>query len=135
MLVEKGYFPDVKTVFDKVLYHGGPLYVPYTRRTIDECVALIRKVGGLAVLAHPGLLKRTLDEVLTHDFDGVEVYHPKNRGRFDEFLELAKNAIGISAAAPIFTEPSAVFRKAWESLRSMLKRYRLCCLTYPNKGR
>lgn len=90
MLVEKGYFPDVKTVFDKVLYHGGPLYVPYTRRTIDECVALIRKVGGLAVLAHPGLLKRTLDEVLTHDFDGVEVYHPKNRGRFDEFLELAK---------------------------------------------
>lgn len=51
---------------------------------------LIRKVGGLAVLAHPGLLKRTLDEVLTHDFDGVEVYHPKNRGRFDEFLELAK---------------------------------------------
>ena len=91
MLVEKGYFPDVKTVFDKVLYHGGPLYVPYTRRTIDECVALIRKVGGIAVLAHPGLLKRTLDEVLTHDFDGVEVYHPKYRGRFEEFLKLAQD--------------------------------------------
>ncbi|MGN0947638.1 MAG: PHP domain-containing protein [Megasphaera sp.] len=90
LLVAKGYFPDVKTVFDKLLYRGGPAYVPYHRRTIDECVALIRQAGGMAVLAHPGLLKRTLAEVLTHDFDGVEVYHPKNRGRYEEFLQLAQ---------------------------------------------
>ena len=90
-LVAKGYFPDVKTVFDKLLYRGGPAYVPYHRRSIDDCVALIRQAGGIAVLAHPGLLKRTLDQVLAHDFDGVEVYHPKNRGRYKEFLKLAED--------------------------------------------
>ena len=90
-LVAKGYFPDVKTVFDKLLYRGGPAYVPYHRRSIDDCVALIRQAGGIAVLAHPGLLKRPLDQVLAHDFDGVEVYHPKNRGRYKEFLKLAED--------------------------------------------
>ena len=90
-LVAKGYFPDVKTVFDKLLYRGGPAYVPYHRRSIDDCVVLIRQAGGIAVLAHPGLLKRTLDQVLAHDFDGVEVYHPKNRGRYKEFLKLAED--------------------------------------------
>ena len=47
--------------------------------------------GTAAILAHPGLLKRTLDQVLAHDFDGVEVYHPKNRGRYKEFLKLAED--------------------------------------------
>lgn len=90
-LVARGYFPDVATVFDKILYRGGPAYVPYHRRSIDDCVALIRGAGGLAVLAHPGLLQWTLAEVLTHDFDGIEVYHPKNRGRYEEFLQIAKD--------------------------------------------
>lgn len=50
LLVAKGYFPDVKTVFDKLLYRGGPAYVPYHRRSIDDCVALIRQAGGTAIL-------------------------------------------------------------------------------------
>ena len=36
MLVAKGYFPDVKAVFDTILYRGGPAYVPYHRLTVDE---------------------------------------------------------------------------------------------------
>ena len=90
MLIEKGYFPDVKAVFDAVLYRGGPAYVPYQRKTIDECIEIIHGAGGLAFLAHPGLVKKGLDHVLTHPFDGIEVYHPKNRGRYEEFLGVAK---------------------------------------------
>ena len=90
MLVEKGYFPDVKTVFDKLLYRGGPAYVPYSRRTIDECIELIHGAGGLAFLAHPALLHKALAPVLTHSFDGIEVYHPRNAGRYDELLAVAK---------------------------------------------
>ncbi len=90
MLIAKGYFPDVKTVFDKILYRGGPAYVPYQRKTLDECIDIIHGAGGLAFLAHPGLVKKGLDHVLTHPFDGIEVYHPKNRGRYEEFLTVAK---------------------------------------------
>lgn len=90
MLIEKGYFPDVKSVFDQILYRGGPAYVPYQRKTIDECIDIIHGAGGIAVLAHPALVTKGLDQVLLHPFDGIEVYHPKNRGRYDEFLAIAK---------------------------------------------
>ena len=89
MLVEHGDFPDVKSVFATLLYRGGPAYVPYHRRTVDECIDLIHTAGGLAFLAHPGLLHRTLDDVLTYAFDGLEVYHPNNRGSYAKFLEIA----------------------------------------------
>ncbi len=89
MLVEKGYFPDIKTAFDEILHRGGPAYVPYRRRTIDECIALIHEAGGLAVLAHPALIVRSLPQVLARPFDGIEVYHPRNRGRYGEFLAVA----------------------------------------------
>ena len=89
MLVDGGYCPDVKTAFDTLLYRGGPVYVPYKRWSIDECIGLIHAAGGVAVLAHPGLLNHTLSQVLAHPFDGIEVFHPNNRGRFDEFLALA----------------------------------------------
>lgn len=90
LLVAKGYFPDVHAVFDELLYRNGPAYVPYRRHSIDECIDIIHAAKGYALLAHPGLLKRTLQQVLTHSFDGLEVYHPNNRGRFDEFLHIAK---------------------------------------------
>lgn len=90
MLVAEGYFPDVASVFDTILYRGGPAYVPYQRKSIDECIELIHQAGGLAVLAHPGLLNAALPHVLKHSFDGIEVYHPKNRGRYEEFLAVAE---------------------------------------------
>lgn len=117
----KGYFPDVKTVFDKLLYRGGPAYVPYHRRSIDDCVALIRQAGGTAILAHPGLLKRTLDQVLAHDFDGVEVYHPKNRGRYKEFLKLAEDRHGYVSGGSDFHGTTGRFPRS-ASLPSMPRR-------------
>ena len=90
MLIDKGYYHSVKEVFDKILYRGGPAYIPYKRRTIKECIDLIHKAGGLAVLAHPGMVKENLATVLRYSFDGIEVFHPENVGREAEFLTLAK---------------------------------------------
>ncbi len=90
MLVQKGYFPTVKDVFDKLLYRGGPAYVPYQRKTIEECIEIIHQAGGLAVLAHPGLIARSLSDVLQRPFDGLEVYHPQNKDRWPVYLHLAQ---------------------------------------------
>ena len=43
----------------------------------------------VAVLAHPGLLHQALQPVLQHPFDGLEVYHPNNAGRYEEFAAIA----------------------------------------------
>ena len=73
---------------------GRPGYVPRRRLSLAEGVALIHQAGGLAVCAHPGLLKKP-DEVLqtlvTVGLDGVEVIHSEHdqadRERFAKFAE------------------------------------------------
>ena len=64
--------------------------MPLTNNELQRAIELIHQAGGLAVLAHPGLLHAALPHVLTHSFDGIEVYHPKNRGRYEEFLAVAE---------------------------------------------
>lgn len=90
MLVQKGYFQTVRDVFDKLLYHGGPAYVPYQRKTIEECIEIIHQAGGWAVLAHPGLIHKGLHDVLQRPFDGLEVYHPQNKEQWPTYLQIAK---------------------------------------------
>ncbi|MEZ4549867.1 MAG: hypothetical protein R2874_05145 [Desulfobacterales bacterium] len=45
--------------FDKWLGKGKPAYVEKARIATDRAIELIRKAGGVAVLAHPGLLDVT----------------------------------------------------------------------------
>lgn len=90
MLVQKGYFPTVADVFEKLLYRGGPAYVPYQRKTIEECIEIIHQAGGLAVLAHPGLIANGLSAVLQRPFDGIEVYHPQNKDQWPAYLHIAQ---------------------------------------------
>ena len=91
MLIDSGYFLNTQVVFRELLYRGGPAYVPYTRCTIDECIKTIHAGGGIAVLAHPGLLKKNLKTILASPFDGLEVYHPDNLGREADFITIAQS--------------------------------------------
>ncbi len=81
-LVERGYFPDIGTVFDVLLEHGKPGYVPHYKLTPADTVALIKNAGGLAVLAHPGLVgdDAVVCAMLDLGIDGIEVYHPSHDG-------------------------------------------------------
>jgi predicted metal-dependent phosphoesterase TrpH len=54
-LVKNGHVPDVRTAFDKYLARGGAAYVRREGLSPGECVDVIRKSGGLPVLAHPSL--------------------------------------------------------------------------------
>lgn len=90
ILVQKGYFSTVRDVFEKLLYRDGPAYVPYQRKTIEECIQIIHQAGGLAVLAHPGLIHHGLDAILQRPFDGLEVYHPQNKDRWPYYKHLAE---------------------------------------------
>ncbi len=79
-LVEAGYFPDVAAAFDAVLNRDRPGYVPHYKLTPAATVALIKDAGGLAVLAHPGLVgdDAVVRAMLDLGMDGVEVYHPSH---------------------------------------------------------
>jgi len=80
-VVDKGYAPDVQTVFDLYLADGMPCDVPKAEVTPGDAVAWIHRAGGKAVLAHPkligddGLVAELLD---AFPFDGLEVWHRKH---------------------------------------------------------
>ena len=80
-LVAAGRVRSRRDAFRRWLGDGRVGDVPRRTPALDEGVSLLRRAGGLAVLAHPDrrLLPR-LDELLRAGLDGLEVFHPS----FDE---------------------------------------------------
>lgn len=80
ILIRKGYFSTVGEVFEKLLYSGGPVFIPRTKPEYTEVIDLMHEIGGISILAHPGIIKNTqcIDTVLDAGIDGIEIYHPKN---------------------------------------------------------
>ena len=97
-IVEKGYCPDIETVFNKIL---GKRYM----ETIDRkklppksCIELIKKAGGIAFLAHPNSLKLNLEktfdkikELQRYGLAGIETYHSKlSQTQSNAYVKMAK---------------------------------------------
>lgn len=81
-LKEKGYVESIKEAFDKYIAQGRPAYVPRYKFPPAEAIALIHQAGGIAVLAHPGLIKdaKTVTEIIALGINGLEAYYPEHNG-------------------------------------------------------
>lgn len=79
-LAQAGYVGSPEEAFAKYLDRGKPAYVPRFKLTPGEAIALIQEGGGVAVLAHPGLLRREedLSRILELDWQGIEVFYPEH---------------------------------------------------------
>lgn len=79
-LVKAGCFPTIREAFDKMLEKGRPAYVPHYRLEVEEIIELIHRAGGIAVLAHPKLIKddQLVEELLKKGIEGIEVFYPKH---------------------------------------------------------
>lgn len=81
-MVEKGMVKNIGEAFARYLYDSGPVHIDKHRLTAQEGIALAREMGGVSVLAHPGVSGwlGSLDAFVEMGLDGVEVYHPKHGG-------------------------------------------------------
>lgn len=81
-LVERGVVKSVNEAFARYLYDTGPVHIAKTRLQAGEGIELAKSMGGVAVLAHPGVsgLIGDLDEFVELGLDAVEAYHPKHGG-------------------------------------------------------
>jgi hypothetical protein len=61
-IVERGFAPDVKSVFDHWLAKGKPGYVSHPWAELPDALAWIKGAGGVAVIAHPGRYRLTAAE-------------------------------------------------------------------------
>lgn len=84
---------------------GKPAYVKLDFMTLEEAVVMIKRTGGVAILAHPGNNtkenRELLDAIFAYDIKGLEVYssyHTKEQIHFYE--EYAKqHALAITCGS------------------------------------
>ena len=76
-LMHRGYVKDVATAFRQFLGNGKSCYVKGERSTVSQAIDAIHAAGGLAVLAHPHLIKNSsvVEKVLALPLDGLEAYY------------------------------------------------------------
>lgn len=76
-LVKKGYLRTVQEAFEKYLKDGAICSAPGFRFSPLEVIAMIQKMGGKAILAHPHLYPKDFDcsELLSFPFDGIECHY------------------------------------------------------------
>ncbi len=71
--------------------HDSKAYIPSTKMTTEEGLALARKADCIAIFAHPCLVKNPdyVREILDLGFDGIEVRYPKYEHLEPHFRKLA----------------------------------------------
>jgi len=76
-LVEKGHVVSISEAFRRFLGDDGPAYMPKHKLSPAEAIALLLDVGGIPVLAHPGMLRQDIiSELVSCGLMGLEVFHP-----------------------------------------------------------
>lgn len=98
-MVERGYVADLREAFDRYLARGKPAYARRSVMSPEEAVRVIRKAGGVPVLAHPfslalegRALRNLVEELHGSGLQGIEVYYPAHpQSTQDALLHLARD--------------------------------------------
>lgn len=96
-IVRCGYEENFKCAFLKYLIKGKPAYVKGNKLTYKKALKVINDANGIAVLAHPGKIYRSMaiekiiKELKCYGLKGIEVYHPSHtKEQVNLFYNLSK---------------------------------------------
>jgi 3',5'-nucleoside bisphosphate phosphatase len=97
-LLKKGWVKDIPMAFEKYLAEDAPAYVPKYKQTPFEAIALIRRAGGVAVLAHPMITNRDelIPQMIEAGLAGIEVYYPNCPPHVSEFYQKLAHKHGLA---------------------------------------
>ncbi len=94
MLVEKGYFNNVKDAIEKLLKPGKPAYVQRKRISYKEGIEKIYKMKGISIISHIGKeledgeeIENIIKKFKDSGLDGVEVYHSDHTKKMTNLLK------------------------------------------------
>ena len=89
-IVKQGFAKDKKEVFQRMIGDNCPAYLASTKMTTEEGIALIKKNGGLCVLAHPCLYKKNnVEDLIKLGVDGIEAVYPGKENQETKYRDLA----------------------------------------------
>ena len=92
-LMEKGYVKNRQEAFDRFLKKDGSAYVEAALPTSDQSISLIRRAGGVPVLAHPSYNQspKLLETLVGQGLMGIEAYYPEHgRSLTRHYLDVAE---------------------------------------------
>ncbi len=97
-LKKSGFVKSYDEAFRRFLARGAVAYVPASTLSVEDAISFLHGVGGVAVIAHPGVdgLMDRLEEWSTLGLDGVEVFHPAHSNR--QICELKQEASRLGLA-------------------------------------
>jgi predicted metal-dependent phosphoesterase TrpH len=96
-LVKAGHVADARQAFDQLIGEGKPAFVPRTGPMPAEVISILAKAGGIASLAHPGLLKRDelIPDMVKAGLASLEAFHSDHDSATTErYLAMAER-LGI----------------------------------------
>ena len=72
---------------------GKELYQEIPLLELDTCIKLVHNAGGVVILAHPGRIHKSTDELqelftdlFDQGIDGIECYHPDNNESLSKLI-------------------------------------------------
>lgn len=98
-LKQAGYIKETDDAYtNELIGNEGKAYVPKFQLKPVEAISIIKKAGGIAVLAHPYFINRgkpfgeeEIKELTEYGLDGLEVYHSKHSEKTSQYyLEIAE---------------------------------------------
>lgn len=89
IMVEKGWVATMREAFDKYLGEECQAYVSKFKQSPAEVIKLIRKSGGVAVMAHPMITQKDelIPGMVEAGLQGIEVYYPNYSNNTVSFYE------------------------------------------------
>ncbi len=102
LMVEKGLVQSMDEAFEKYLGQGGLAYTSRFIYEAKEAIKIIQEAGGIAVLAHPLQLDKSVDnldlalqQLRDMGLDGIEVYYPNHSRPFRKRLIALAEKYGL----------------------------------------
>ncbi|MBN1930374.1 MAG: PHP domain-containing protein [Desulfobacterales bacterium] len=85
-MMKKGFVESIDEAFDRYLGKGKPAYVDKYRVECAKAIQIIKNAGGIPVLAHPCLIRPSLNQPIENliitlksmGLKGIEAYYPKH---------------------------------------------------------
>ncbi len=93
-LVEAGVVATTEEAFQKYIGRSGPAYVERASVSPPQAVQIIRRAGGIPVLAHPGwgVPDDLIRDLAAAGLEGLEVYYPDHTpAMVEHYLALARD--------------------------------------------
>ncbi len=93
LMKNKGIVHSTGDAFSLYLRRGGPAWADRFSYSSAESIEMIHRAGGIAVLAHPGMLEQqtralslVVAELVERGLDGIEAYYPNHSPTMEKNL-------------------------------------------------